>query len=127
MANSDGGEVTSTARDFPIGVAQVPTSRHSSSVPPTIEDRCDWCYGPLTDDDLTTPLGQALGAAEAAACGACAARGDVRRPPDSLHPADVEVAGRDAWALAVGALLSSEPALASSSAAVLRRVAGYED
>lgn len=90
--------------------------RHPSFVPPTVEDRCDWCYGPLTNDDLTTPLGQALGVAETAACRARVARGDVLRPPDSLHPADVEVAGRDAWALTVGALLSPEPSAASSSA-----------
>ena len=95
-------------------------------MPPTTNECCDWCYGPLTEADLASPLGKALGSAEAAACARCVARRDVLRPPDSLHPADVELTGPEAWHLAVAAFLAPEHETRSASRSVLRRVAGYD-
>lgn len=96
----------------------------TDAMPPTTDDRCDWCHGPLTEADLVSPLGQALGAAEAGACSGCVSAGNVLRPPDSLYPDDVELSGPDAWHLAVATLLPCQGE-ASTATSVLRRTAGY--
>jgi hypothetical protein len=110
-----------------VGLAFARHIGHDALVPPTIDDRCDWCYGPLAESDLQSVLGQALGQIEAAACAGCVAARVVLRPPDSLNESDVSLSGEDAWALAVaGGLCDADNDSIQRSTYVLRRVAGYE-
>ena len=94
-------------------------------MPSTIDDRCDWCYGPLEEADLVSPLGDALGSVEAAVCADCAGHQSMLVPPDSLYPADVELSGSEAWKLAIAAFLNSDSGDQELAKLVLRRVAGY--
>ena len=110
---------------LPIGWARAVRSGQSERVPPTPADRCDWCYGPLTEADIGSALGRVLGQAEAAACSACVAARLILRTPDSLDPSDVLLTGEDAWAIAVSAVLCDGRDVERRSTAVLRRVAGY--
>lgn len=91
----------------------------------TTEDVCDWCYGPLTVDDLGTPLGQAFAAIDAGACATCVAARRVLQPPDSLNEAEAHLSGAAVWRLAVRSLLSGSDEEAAASDA-LRQVVGYE-
>ena len=93
---------------------------------PTTVDNCSWCYGPLTEHDLTTPLGLALGAANAGACQSCVESASVLRPPDSVEPARVTLSGPVAWRLAVASLLESAHDVDSPAAVILRRIAGVD-
>ena len=95
-------------------------------MPLTTDDPCDWCYGPLTEGDLNSRLGRALGGAEAGACADCVKARLVVRPPDSLEVKPTEVPGEVAWAVAVLAALSDEEASDEPAALTLRLVAGYE-
>lgn len=86
---------------------------------------CDWCYGPLSEDDHTTALGRALALIEAGACEPCVRAGRVLSPPDSLHPNHARLQGDVAWRLAVRSLVggAGDEAMAADT---LRQVAGYD-
>jgi hypothetical protein len=100
--------------------------RQTWTVPPTTLDRCDWCYGSLTESDLTSKIGMVLGEVEAAACSRCVAVKAMLRPPDSLYPNNVQVAGDKAWMFAVLAAITGEGQDLSAVQALLREVAGYD-
>jgi hypothetical protein len=89
-------------------------------------DLCDWCYGPLSANDLASTLGRTLALIEAGACADCVAARRVTRPPDSLNAQAVSLSGDEAWSLAVGSLMSgSDEEAAAAAADTLRKIAGY--
>lgn len=54
----------------------------SSGIIGTVQDYCDWCYGPLTDDDRQASIARGLAREDAQACAACLKQGRVSSPPD---------------------------------------------
>jgi hypothetical protein len=46
-----------------------------------VQDYCDWCYLPLTDDDRCASIASGLARENAWACASCAKQGRVRTPP----------------------------------------------
>lgn len=47
-----------------------------------VQDHCDWCHGPLTDDGRQACIARGLAREDAWACAACLKQGQVSSPPD---------------------------------------------